>query len=406
MTDYFHNIVVVDFEYECPPGDLHDVLCMVAHVLDENLQHVQTIKRWRGEFDPEPPFDIGPNTLFVAYSAWAEMACFQVLGWKFPVHIFDQHTAYLAASNILYPYNPDEKRKKEQKDLKTACRAYDIEGWERIEKKDIAEAIGTGTWRGRYSPEEVFDYCAEDVHNSTKLLRRQLSGYGSFAPADIDLVLHWSNYSAKCVGPIQARGMMIDTPLWQIVQENKNPVIAELVRRLDVSQPGDCPIYTPQGEWSYERFEQWLASIGVNAWPRLESGRLDIDGDAFKLMYHVPGIEKIHALRDSLRVIQNAKLPIGRDGRNRPSLFPFGTATGRNAHSKSLYNAHAGMRSFMVAPPGKILVYLDWHTGGRGRRGTLRRSSTDRRVQRRRHLSHARARCRVDEGHQPQALER
>ena len=57
-----------------------------------------------------------------------------------------------------------------------------------------------------------------------------------------------------------------------------------------------------------------------------------------------------------------AKLPIGRDGRNRPRLFPFGTATGRNAHAKSLYNAHAGMRSFMVFPPDKIGVYLDWRT--------------------------------------------
>ena len=70
----------------------------------------------------------------------------------------------------------------------------------------------------------------------------------------------------------------------------------------------------------------------------------------------------MHALRDSLGVIVRAKLPIGRDGRNRPSLFPFCTATGRNAHAKSLYNAHAGMRSFMVFPADKIGVYLDWRT--------------------------------------------
>ena len=38
-------------------------------------------------------------------------------------------------------------------------------------------------------------------------------------------------------------------------------------------------------------------------------------------MHHVPGIEGLHALRDSIRVIAGAKLPIGRDGRNRPSLF-------------------------------------------------------------------------------------
>jgi DNA polymerase I len=103
-------------------------------------------------------------------------------------------------------------------------------------------------------------------------------------------------------------------------------------------------------------------NIGASAWPRLDSGRLDIDGDAFRLMYHIPGVADLHALRDSLRVVVTAKLPIGRDGRNRPSMFPFGTATGRNAHCKSLFNAHAGMRSFMYASPGKIMVYLDWRT--------------------------------------------
>jgi hypothetical protein len=38
----------------------------------------------------------------------------------------------------------------------------------------------------------------------------------------------------------------------------------------------------------------------------------------------VPGIEKLHALKDSLGVIVRAKLPIGVDGRNRPSLYPQG----------------------------------------------------------------------------------
>jgi DNA polymerase I len=42
--------------------------------------------------------------------------------------------------------------------------------------------------------------------------------------------------------------------------------------------------------------------------------------------------------------------------------FPFGTATGRNAHSKSPFNAHAGMRSFMVFEPGTIGFYLDWRS--------------------------------------------
>jgi hypothetical protein len=101
---------------------------------------------------------------------------------------------------------------------------------------------------------------------------------------------------------------------------------------------------------------------GVLTWPRTETGTLNTEGDTFRMMAHVPGISGIHALKDSLRVIANARLPIGQDKRNRPSLFPFGAATGRNRHSKSLFNAHAGMRSFMVFPPDKIGAYIDWRT--------------------------------------------
>ena len=149
---------------------------MVAHVLTENLQHVRTIRLWRGEFGKTPPFDTGPDTLFVAYSAWAEMTCFKMVGWKFSAHIFDQHTAYLAASNILRPYRPDEVRKKPRRRLPDACRAYGIEGWERINKDTISEAIGDGTWRGQYTPAEIFDYCEEDVRMSVQLLHAQLRG--------------------------------------------------------------------------------------------------------------------------------------------------------------------------------------------------------------------------------------
>jgi DNA polymerase I len=288
VSEYFTTIIIFDFEYEIAAGELPAVLCMVAYVLDSNLQHVRTLRLWRGEFGATPPFDTGPDTLFVAYSAWAEMTCFMVLGWKFPVHIFDLHTAYLAASNILLPHDPDEVRKKPRKRLSDACRAYDIAGWEQIDKEAIARAIGEGRWH---------DY-----------------GQG------------------------------------------------ELLRQYDPSYGTDDPIYTPEGEWSYGRFGNWLTNTGVTAWPRLESGQYDTDGDAFRLMYHVLGIEKLHALKDSLGVIVRAKLPIGADGRNRPSLYPFATATGRNAHAKSLYNAHAGMRSFMVFPLDTIGVYLDWRS--------------------------------------------
>src|ERR1700730_10320776 len=162
MKGIFRRIVVCDTEYEVTSGGLPDLLCLVAYVSDENLQHVRTIRRWRGEFGSKPPFDVGPDTLFCAYSAWAELTIFKVMGWSFPVHVFDLHTAYLAASNFLLPYDPDEKRIKPRKRLSDACQAYGIKGWENLDKKQMAEDIGNGLWR-KYGQPMVFSYCEEDV---------------------------------------------------------------------------------------------------------------------------------------------------------------------------------------------------------------------------------------------------
>ena len=255
MSDNFKSVTVCDFEYEVAPGDLPNVLCMVAYVLNENLRHVSTVRLWCGEFGSNPPFDVGPDSLFVAYSAWAEMTCFQRLGWKFPVHILDLHTAYLASSNLLLPYDPDQEKKREKprKRLSDACRAYGIEGWEHIDKATIAEDIGNGNWC-KYGRDMVFQYCEEDVRKSTELLRAQVHGAGRFSPIDVPRVLHWSNYSAKAIARVQARGMPIDMELWNLVQENKAAVIAELIRQFDPSYGSPHPIYMPEGEWSNQRF--------------------------------------------------------------------------------------------------------------------------------------------------------
>ena len=361
---YFRTITVVDFEFEVDDGDLPRVLCMVAYIHDEIFRHVRTIRVWRGDFGAIPQFDIGDDALVVGYSLWAELTCFSVLGWKFPVHVFDLHTAYLATTNILLPYEPDEVRKKPRKRLPDACRAYGIEGWENLDKGEMAKDIGEGRWQ-KYGQPAVLAYCEEDVRASSQLFRRQVTGHRDIKPIDVERVLSWSEYSAKAVARIQARGMPIDMPLWNLVQENKAAVIKALILKFDPSYLDSCPepIFTLDGEWSDARFEQWLVHSGIPAWPRLTSGKLQIDSDAFRMMYPAhPALEGLHALRDALGVIVRARIPIGRDGRNRPSLFPYGTATGRNAQAKSLYNAHASMRSFMVFPEDTIAVYFDWRT--------------------------------------------
>ena len=87
---YFRRTAVFDFEHEIADGGLPDPLCLVCHLLDENLQLFEIIRRWRGEFGNSPPFPIDDDTLAVGYSLWADLTCFRVLGWQFPRYIFDR----------------------------------------------------------------------------------------------------------------------------------------------------------------------------------------------------------------------------------------------------------------------------------------------------------------------------
>jgi hypothetical protein len=277
MRRTFKHVIALDFEYEVEPGGMPNVLCMVAYVLDEHLRHVHTLRWWRDDFGSKPPFDIGPDTLIVGYALWAELTCFISVGWSFPPHVLDLHTAYLAASNVLAPWDSNEQ--KPRKRLPDACRAYGIQGWENIDKEVIAKDIAAGNWR-KWGREAVISYCEEDVAMTVKLLQGQLLGVPRIKPTP--LVMHWSEYSAKAIARVQARGMPIDVARWNLVQENKAAVIAALIRRFDPSYGSPFPIYTPEGGWSYQRFgPEWkqgwaIAVVGADGQASLgdESDRI------------------------------------------------------------------------------------------------------------------------------------
>src|SRR5262249_32139250 len=132
----------------------------------------------------------------------------------------------------------DEKRTKQRKRLSDACRAYGIEGWENIDKGQIAKDIGEGRWRD-YGQDAVFDYCEEDVKQSAELLRRQIRGSNRFSRVDTDRVIFWSEYSAKAVAHIQVKGIPIDLYIWGLIQENRQAIIDTLRRRFDPSYNDD-----------------------------------------------------------------------------------------------------------------------------------------------------------------------
>jgi hypothetical protein len=92
MLDNFREVVAVDFEFIAATGNRPTPVCLVAH----EQRSGRRFRLWRDQFGPEPPYATGPDVLFVAYYASAELGCYRVLGWPMPDRILDLFTEFRA----------------------------------------------------------------------------------------------------------------------------------------------------------------------------------------------------------------------------------------------------------------------------------------------------------------------
>jgi DNA polymerase I len=80
MLDQYREVVLVDFEFIPRDGErLQHVVCAVAHLLKAGT----TVRVWQDQLGPVPPYPIGPDVLFVAFNAVAEVGCHLALGWPY-----------------------------------------------------------------------------------------------------------------------------------------------------------------------------------------------------------------------------------------------------------------------------------------------------------------------------------
>jgi hypothetical protein len=95
----FKEIWGIDFEFRAPPGERPIPVCMVAR----EIQSGRLIRLWQDELHAlgHPPFDIGPESLTVAYYASAEMGCFLALGWPMPANVLDLYVEHRRETNGL-----------------------------------------------------------------------------------------------------------------------------------------------------------------------------------------------------------------------------------------------------------------------------------------------------------------
>jgi DNA polymerase-1 len=72
----FREVVLIDFEFIAPTGERPEPVCLAARLLRTG----RTIRCWRDQFGPSPPYPIDADTLIVAFYASAELGCHRVLG--------------------------------------------------------------------------------------------------------------------------------------------------------------------------------------------------------------------------------------------------------------------------------------------------------------------------------------
>src|SRR5262245_9213945 len=85
--DTFREIWLGDFEFSQPDGERPQPVCLVAR----EWRTRQTVRLWQDELPAlsTPPFPVGPDSLFVAYYASAELGCFLALNWPMPARTLD-----------------------------------------------------------------------------------------------------------------------------------------------------------------------------------------------------------------------------------------------------------------------------------------------------------------------------
>src|SRR5262252_165648 len=141
MLSIYREVVLCDTEFEIGPGERPVPVCLVA----KELRSGRTFQIFQGEFGAAPPYATGPDVLFIAYYASAELGCYRALGWPMPERILDLYAEFRNRTNGLpTPAGAG---------LLGALTYFGLDGAGAAEKKELQQAIGTGTWHGCYEPE-------------------------------------------------------------------------------------------------------------------------------------------------------------------------------------------------------------------------------------------------------------
>jgi DNA polymerase-1 len=336
----FREVWLVDSEFSAPPGERPLPVCLVAR----EFRSGRTLRLWQDDLRGrrEPPYPIGPRSLFVAYLASAELGCHLALGWRLPARILDLHAEFRNLTNGLEtPLGAG---------LLGASAWFGLDVLGAAEKGNMRDlALRGGPWTDG-ERRALLAYCEADVGALGLLLPAMLPGL------DLPRALLRGRYMAA-VARMEDAGVPIDLPTLRRLREGWGSIRDGLIRAVDAR----FGVYEGRS-FRADRWADWVGRNGV-AWPVSDRGGLALDDETFRQMARAhPDVALMRELRHSLSQLRLSDLAVGSDGRNRAMLSPFRASTGRNQPSSSrfIFGPSCWLRGLIRPEPGRALAYLDW----------------------------------------------
>jgi len=334
----FPEIWAVDFEFGADAGENPQPVCLVAW----ELRSGRKLRLWRDEFGSAPPYPIGPDVLFVAYYASAEIGCHLALGWPVPERLLDLFTEFRNQTNGIPTVSGAG--------LLGALAHFGLDSIGTIEKDEMRDLIlGGGPWSDA-ERKAILDYCESDVEALARLLPAMLP------QIDLPRALLRGRYMAAAAR-IERNGVPIDVDTLELLRQHWSNIQDQLIAEMD----RDYGVFEGR-TFKASRFAELLTRTNI-PWPRLDSGRLDLGDDTFREMARAyPMVAPLHELRSALSQMRLSDLQVGKDGRNRTMLSAFRARTGRNqpSNTKFIFGPSVWLRGLIQPRPGCGIAYIDW----------------------------------------------
>jgi hypothetical protein len=261
----------------------------------------------------------------------------------------DLYVEYLAHLNVFREKGTEPPEAK----LICALVSFGLDSIGATEKKEMVELILRGGPWAADEREAILDYCQSDVDALRRLVPAMLP------TIDLPRALLRGRYMCA-VAAIERNGIPIDVESLERLRRHLPAIKAQLVAEDD-----PFGVYTPDGSFVTAAFVNLLNELNL-PWPTRADGTPNLDKETFRDMANTPGVAQIAPIVRLRNVFSGLRLGIGltvgSDGRNRTTLFPFRSTTGRNqpSNAKYIFGCARWMRGLIKPPPGYAIAYLDW----------------------------------------------